>query len=988
VPPMKHEQPHIEDLLHPQAGTEELHPRDLSPITDIDRRTFLSLMGASISLATLAGCRRPEERIVPYVSKPEEITPGIAQHYATTMPFGTESYRLLVEAHEGRPTKIAGNPSDVSSQGATNIWANASVLNLYDPDRSRRVLNLGKESSREAFAAFWATQYAAFTASKGEGLAVLSESFASPTLERLRLEFLAAFPNATFATYEPVSDENILKASEVAFGAALEPVYEFSLADVVLSVDADFLGTETRQVENTRGFATRRKLTSEKDSMNRLYLVESRLSQTAAMADHRLALPSRLVGMYLEIVASELKHLGIDVPAKVVKDPKHDAFAKAVAKDLAAHKGRSLVVVGRQQPPAVHALALAMNIALGNFGQTVQYRPNPAAAYSSTESFSKLVGLMGERKVKALVILGGNPMYNAPANLGFKPALANVPIVAHLSPAVDETSAVATWHVPMRHYLESWGDTLDTRNIAGVVQPLIAPLYDGMNMVEVLSLLATGKDAKDFDIVRTTWKSMVGDSDAEWRKVLHNGIFTAPGSSNGSSVNAGALSTFLAGNPFPSDAPTADSLEVIFYPSPAVHDGRFANNGWLQEFPDPVTKITWDNVAMIGQATADALGVQSKDLVRISVGGRDVGLPAWIVPGMAFGTVAVALGYGRAAAGRVGNGVGANAYSIRNSMAPFMDFGATVSRIRGAADIACVQDHHGLDREKMAREGIQKRLPQIFREATLDEYRRHPEFAKERVEMPPLRSMWDEHSYTEGRQWGMSIDLNACTGCGACTIACQSENNIPIVGKKQVLNGREMHWIRVDRYYSGTDAEPNVHVQPVACMQCEMAPCEQVCPVAATSHDEEGLNGMTYNRCIGTRYCSNNCPYKARRFNFFNYTSEMPETVQMAQNPDVTVRFRGVMEKCTFCVQRISQARIVAKREGREIADGEIRTACEESCPAQAIVFGNINDPNSKVAGVKKLNRDYALLGELNLRPRLTYLAKVRNPNPELGGNG
>ena len=986
---------------HQQDGESTMHGSDMEqhsheshehhssePISDIDRRTFLTLMGASFSLAGLVGCRRPEEHIVPYVSKPEEITVGLPQKYATSMPLGTESYRLLVESHEGRPTKIAGNPMDATTMGATNVWASASVLNLYDPDRSQNFLERGQQSSRAAFTAFWTAQYADFVKTKGDGLAMLSESFASPTMDRLKKDFLSVFPNATFAVYEPVSDENILKATEIAFGSKLVPVYDFSKADLILSLDADFLGTESYQVQNTLGFTSRRRVTSEKDSMNRLYLVESHLTQTSSMADHRLTLQSRLMGTYLSNLVIEMESLGVKVPVTVTGWSQliDEKWLGVVAKELVTNRGRSLVIAGRHQPPEVHALAIAVNAALGNIGNTVQYLPLAHGAHPSTASLADLVTLIGEKKVKTLAILGGNPVHNAPADLAFPSALADVQSVIHLSPSMDETSSRATWHVPMRHYLESWGDVSAIDGTLGVIQPLIAPLYEGMNSVEMLSLLATGKESKDYDIVREAWKEIVGNDEPAWRRVLHDGVYRTGLPADSRTVNMGAITDMISKHPFAIDYAFADALEIVFQLSPALHDGRFANNGWLQEFPDPVTKVTWDNLALVGRKTANELGFQDKDIVRISLNGHDIGLPIWIVPGIEYGTVVVSLGYGRTNAGRVGNNVGVNANRLRSSTSPYMQFGAKLTRIRGAADIACVQDHHGLDREAMARRGVQERLPQIFREATLEEFRKHPEFAKERVEMPALRSMWDEHQYTAHDQWGMSIDLNACTGCGACTIACQSENNIPIVGKKQVLNGREMHWIRVDRYYSGTEEKPNVHVQPVACVQCEMAPCEQVCPVAATSHDEEGLNGMTYNRCIGTRYCLNNCPYKVRRFNFFNYTKEMPESLQMAQNPEVTVRFRGVMEKCTFCVQRISAARILSKREGREIEDGEIRTACEESCPAQAIVFGNIKDPKSKVAGLKKQSRDYALLGELNLRPRLTYLAKLRNPNPEMGG--
>ncbi|MBL0176584.1 MAG: TAT-variant-translocated molybdopterin oxidoreductase [Ignavibacteria bacterium] len=955
----------------------------MEPGRGIDRRGFLGLMGASLALAGTAGCRRPEEHIVPYVSKPEEITLGIAQRYATTMPRGTENLRLLAHSHEGRPTHIEGNALDGATGGAVDPWASASLLGLYDPDRSRTPLSRGVASSSAAFAGEWAGLHAAALAKQGEGLAVLVEPFASPTLFRLATEFRAAFPKALWAVYDPVSDENIQRGIAQVTGRRLMPVYDFSKADVILSLDADFLGTETRHIENARAFTDRRRIRDGKDTMNRLFLVEPTLSQTATMADARYVVPAGAIGVFAAHVAAALGLQGL-APAALPASVRPDA-PRAIAAALSAARGRALVLAGRRQPPEVHALVAAMNDVLGAQGATVSYIEIPKSESSDTASLKALVDAMNAGKVQTLVMLGGNPAYHAPADLGFAQALPGVRTAIHASPHADETSALCAWHIPLHHYLESWGDAVGFDGAPGVIQPLIAPLVDGRSMTEMLALLVTGKDVKGYDAVVATWKTLLpaADFDKDFRTVLHDGLLRVPApAADIVPVNTGAVAVSMSAA-LKAAAPGKDALEVVFQLSPCVHDGRYANNGWLQEFPDPVTKLTWDNAAVMSRATADAFGFKNHELIRLSLRGRDIGLPVWIMPGQADYCVTVALGYGRAH-GRVAGGVGASAYKLRGSGDADFEGGATLARIRGEHRLACVQDHHGLDAEQMAREGVAERLPMIVREGTLEEYRAHPEFAKERVEEPPLRSMWDDITYKTGHQWGMTIDLNACTGCGACTIACQSENNIPIVGREQVLNGREMHWIRIDRYFSGTVENPTVLAQPVGCQHCEMAPCEQVCPVAATTHDEEGLNVMTYNRCVGTRYCSNNCPYKARRFNFFNYTKDMPETVQMAQNPDVTVRFRGVMEKCTYCTQRINLARIAAKREGRPLKDGDIVAACESACPTQAIVFGDINDPASRVSKMKALDRDYALLGELNVRPRTTYLAKLRNPGTDM----
>lgn len=979
--------PRVRELMEREfpEGTTEL-------ASSIDRRSFLGLMGASLALAGLTGCRRPEERIVPYVSKPEEITLGIPQQYATSMPLGTESFPLLVESHEGRPTKIMGNPQSATGT-ATLPWVSASILGLYDPDRSQHVRERGQQTFAGSFTAAWAGMRTALAASGGEGFALLVESYASPTMHRLLADFRTAYPRAQVAVWNPVNDENLLEGMRLATGSAVEPHYDYEKADVVLTLDADILGTETGALAASRGFAARRHVRSTKDTMNRLYVVEPSLTQTSGMADHRLAVASRMTGAFAAALVLALAEQGVVVPGVNLGDyamhPFDRTWLAAAAKDLARTRGRSIVVAGRRQPPAVHALVAAINAALGNTGTIVQHVTRSHSTPAATASLVALTDAMKAGTVKTLVILGGNPVYTAPAALGFGTLLDGVATSVHLGAHVDETSERCTWHLPQAHYLEQWGDVSGSDGRLGIIQPLIAPLYDECRSdIEILSLLVTGTEAKGYDLVRTTWSALLPAAGFEggFRTVLHDGLHAVPAQAASAPVNTAAVAAAIAAQPFPRNNPSASELEIVFALSPTLHDGRYANNGWLMEFPDPVTKLTWDNAAIMSRATAGELGLKNNDLVRMSLDGRDAVAPVFVMPGQAEGSITFTLGWGRRRAGRIGTNRGFNAYRLRTAEAADYAIGVTLTRVDSDYKLACVQDHHGLDEEKLAAEGVAERLPFIVREGTLEEYRKEPAFAKERVHLPPLKSMWDDHVYDKGHQWGMTIDLNACTGCGACTVACQSENNIPIVGKEQVLNGREMHWIRIDRYFSGEVDRPMVLVQPMACVHCEMAPCEQVCPVAATTHDEEGLNTMAYNRCIGTRYCANNCPYKVRRFNFFNFQKDMPETLQMAMNPEVSVRFRGVMEKCTYCTQRISLGRIAAKRDGRALADGDIATACEQACPTQAIVFGDINDPKSRVTEMKKNERDYALLGELNVRPRTTFLARLRNPNPDLEG--
>jgi MoCo/4Fe-4S cofactor protein with predicted Tat translocation signal len=959
--------PEFREFLHREF------PENVSELTStVSRRKFLTLMGASIAFAGLASCRRPVEKIIPYVNAPENVIPGVPKYYATTMPFGLSAYGLLVESHEGRPTKIEGNELHPSTLGKSNILTQAAILGLYDPDRSNSVTKDGVQKSWDDFISYWRDERKRFSENKGEGLTVLSESFVSPTLYRLYTEFIKVYPKAKWFTYEPVSDENIYSGTKLAAGKNYQPIYDYSKAKVILSLDSDFLMNESENITANKGFSTGRKLVSEKDNMNRLYVVENNFSVTGGMADHRLRLPNSKIKDFCIALMNEL---GIRM-GKLDISKFDQKWLKEVAADLKKNRGNSLVVAGKKQPPVVHAMIMAINETLGNAGRSVIYGELKDAVLSTTDSIKELKASIQKKEVNTLLILGGNPVYNTPADIEFSNVLKKIEKTIHLSPYPDETSKLINWHLPLVHFLESWGDARSADGTASVIQPLIEPLFGGRSIAEVLNLVVTGEDVRGYEIVRSTWKGILksGDFEFNWIKILHDGLHTQSQSAKENPKILTLRLELALSETRSEEKLSADNLEIVFRQSPAIFDGRFANNGWLQEMPDPVTKLSWDNTALLSPNTAKELNIKNEDLIKIDYKGRNIETPVWIMPGHADYSITLTLGYGRKSAGRIGNYVGYNAYKIRPVTNLDFGIGAVVTKTGRTYPLANTQDHGSMEGRP------------LVREASIDEYRKLPEFAKEMVEHPPLESLWKEHSYDEGYQWGMTIDLNACSGCNACVIACQSENNIPIVGKEQVRNGREMHWIRLDRYFSGELRDPEIVYQPVACQHCENAPCEQVCPVAATVHDKEGLNVMTYNRCIGTRYCSNNCPYKVRRFNFFNYTNQYPEILKMAQNPDVTVRSRGVMEKCTFCTQRINAAKITAKNNGEDVKDGDVVTACQQSCPADAIVFGNINDPESTVSKMKKLNRDYTMLGELNLKTRTTYLAKIRNPNSALVG--
>jgi MoCo/4Fe-4S cofactor protein with predicted Tat translocation signal len=964
------ETPEFQEFLHREF------PANASEWTDpVGRRSFLKLMSASMALAGVSACTvQPTELIVPYVRQPEEEIPGKPLFFATAMTLGGVATGLLVESHAGRPTKVEGNPDHPGSLGATDLFAQGSVLTLYDPDRSQSILQLGEIRPWATFVTAMKSALQGQGASKGAGLRILTETVSSPTLAAQIQQVLAAYPEAKWIQWESLPRDNARAGARLAFGEIVEPQYDFTKADVVVSLDADFLASEgPANLRYTRQFSSRRRVEGTGETLNRMYVVEATPSVTGGKSDHRVPLKSGQIDAFARALAARVGVTDISGGAPA----ESGAALDAIAKDLAAHRGRSIVVAGDHQPASVHALAHAMNQALGNAGQTVTYTAAPeAVASQQLADLRALVSDMDAGRVQLLLMIGeSNPVLTAPADLKFADAMAKVAMRAHSGLFLDETATLSHWHVPGTHYLEAWSDARTIDGTASVVQPLIQPMYGGKSAHEVLAAFSETPERAGYDIVRDFWmRQPQGSTDPAafekaWRLWLHDGLIPGTAHAPRTVSLAANLASAL---PTP---PTMSGLEVNFRRDATVYDGRFGNNGWLQETPKPMTKLTWDNAALIAPRTAEQLGVGSGDVIDVRHDGRSLRVPVWITPGHALDSMTIAVGYGRTRAGRVGNGTGFNAYVLRGSSAPY--FGSAEASSTGDDyQLVSTQDHWTLERRN------------VIRSAHLEEFRANPAFAgaMEHLKLDKGITLMPEYEY-KGYAWGMAIDINACTGCGACMVACVAENNIPVVGKEQVSRNREMHWLRVDRYYAGSLDNPDVYFQPLPCQQCESAPCEVVCPVAATVHSDEGLNDMVYNRCVGTRYCSNNCPYKVRRFNFLLFQDWNTPQFKLQRNPDVTVRSRGIMEKCTYCVQRINAARIQSKREEREIRDGEVLTACQAVCPAEAIVFGNINDPNSKVAKLKQSPLNYSMLAELNTRPRTTYLAAVRNPNAALPSN-
>ena len=950
---------------------------------EVSRRGFLKFMGASAALAGLAGCtKQPDEPIYPYIKAPEDLILGKPMYFATAHPFVTGAVPLLVKTDQFRPIKIDGNPEHPYNQGSSDPFTQATLLDLYDPDRSQHVTYRGENREWAEFAVELRNKV--ISTKDGTGIYFLSETITSPTLARQWREVQAKYPNAKLVQYDPA-------IAGTALASGLNVQYDLADADVIVSLDADFLSGAGFPGfhQLVRQYAERRK---SPEKLNRLYAIESTPTTTGLKAEHRLGLRASEIPAFAAELAKAIGIEVLPVPSVAWTD-EQKKFLAALAKDLKAHPGKCVVIPGLYQDPTVANHALVINEVLGNSGKTVSYPARLSALSSNqTAELKSLVADLNAGKVDWLVILNANPVYNAPADLNFAAAFEKAKMTAHLGSHVDETGQNAQWHIPAAHFLESWSDARAYDGTVSIVQPMIDPLYGGKTAHHFFQALLDEPGLSPYEAVRETWKPVIkGDFETGWRKALHQGW--VEGTADLSDIT---FSVLQPGVSWPAPAPSPkDSLEIIFRPDPNVYDGRWANVGWLQELPKPVTNLSWDNAALVSGATLTKYGLEEDDIVELTVNGRKVNAPVIVVPGHPDNSVTVHFGYGRSFAGRVGSGAGFNAYLIRTSDAPFYTVGS-MKKVEGKWGLAVTKSHFQDHRPKLfggqgngnnsleADEAISERG--IIRYATLDEYKADPGFANEgetHTTTDKSNTLFPNWEYKDNA-WGMSIDMNSCTGCNACIIGCYAENNIAVVGKQQVRIGRNMQWLRIDTYFEGDLAAPRAHFQPMACQHCENAPCEQVCPVGATVHTPEGLNAMVYNRCVGTRYCSNNCPYKVRRFNFLLYSDFETESLKLMRNPDVTVRSRGVMEKCSYCLQRISAAKIEADKENHAIRDGEVVTACQQACPAQAISFGNINDKQSKVAKLQADERSYQVLADLNTRPRTKYVAAVLNLNPEL----
>ncbi len=992
----------------------------------IDRRGFLQWLGATAAMAGLAGCGGGEGSgrgwFVPPVRTPEAHVPGERVYFSTAIELGGYGVGVLAETREGRPVRLEGNPDHPVSRGAIDPLTLSTVLSLYDPDRLQTVTRGGALETWDVFREEMSGPLRRERSRGGAGLRILSGPIGSPTLRRLRAGLLAALPGARWHVWDPFPRWGPLQGSRLAFGEPREILYRFDRASTILAIDSDFLMEGPARLANARRFAQSRAIdAAERESgrtaggapggapggMSRLYAVESAMTNTGAKADHRLALPPSRIEPFARALAARL---GVPGAEGTAAPPGIDeGWIAAVAEDLRASAGRAIVIAGEHQSPEVHALALAMNERLGNLGSTVLLYPPVIDAAGGpggpVESLRALLDDLRGGSVAILAVLGSNPVYDAPRELDVGAAIERAGISIAFSLYPDETASRCQWQVPLAHPLESWGDERAVDGTVTIVQPMISPLYGGWTAIEATAWLTGDPQPDGHALVRQTWMAAAGDVGATagaaagaaaavaapvaggaafermWREALRAGV--VPGTEMPPiSVPASSLSA-----PPPSATASAGgergALEILFRPDPRIHDGRFANSAWLQELPKPMTKLTWGNAAILGPALAERLDVRAGDHLRLILGGREATLPVWIQPGQAGGTVLVHCGFGRTRAGQTGDGVGVDVYPLRPAGSLAFAVGLAAEKAGGRTKMASTQPHQRMEGREIVRVLTASEALSAARSSEPGERRAAAAGGGTDLVVEPEETLYPEYAY-DGYRWGMTIDESACIGCGACVLACQSENNIPVVGREQVLREREMHWIRVDVYYEGTPENPAAAFQPVPCMQCEKAPCEPVCPVAATTHSDEGLNQMVYNRCIGTRYCSNNCPYKVRRFNFLTYTDYSAELKQLLWNPDVTVRTRGVMEKCTYCVQRIDRARIQAQREGRRIRDGEFTTACAAACPSEAIVFGDLNDRSSRVRARKLDPRNYSLLAELGTQPRTTYLAAVRNPNPAL----
>jgi len=969
--------PEFEDLLQREFPRQAIGWADDEDGVE-GRRNFLKMMGASLALAGLTACtRQPTEHIMPYVRQPEDLIPGKPLFYATAVTLGGVANGVLVESHEGRPTKVEGNPEHPATLGALDAFGQASVLQLYDPDRSRTASEGGEIRSWADFLGMLRGLIEQQRATGGAGIRILTETVTSPAMADQLAAIKKLFPASKWHQWEPAGPHSARTGAMLAFGHPVHTYCNVANANVIVSLDSDFLASGEASLRYARQFAARRRVDGANTTMNRLYAVEPMPTPTGSKADHRLPLRAGDVEEFAWLLAAGL---GAAQSPKQSDNGDINKWMGGLVKDLMRNQGASLVIAGEFQPPIVHALAHVMNAKLGNVGKTVFYTDSiEASPVDHVASIEDLVGDLDAGVVDLLLILGGNPVFNAPVELGLADRIQKARVRAHLSLYEDETSEICQWHLPEAHYLESWGDARAFDGSVTIQQPLIQPLYDGRSAYQVLQMFLDAPEMGGYQIVKGYWAAEHQGADFEswWRRAVHDGVVDGSAlPTKTPAMNGAALATP------PQKYRLEGKLEIVFRPDPTIYDGRFANLGWLQELPKPITKLTWDNAAIMSPATAKRLGVFTDTLapgydgvpmVELTYQGRTLRAPVWTQPGHADESVTVHLGYGRTKAGRAGTGTGFNPYGLRTAKALWNDTGLAAKKADGSYLLATTQNEHALDPKR-----------HIVRAGDLADYLKDPKSVHEGAEDPPASlTIYPGWSYP-GHAWGMAIDLNACTGCSACVVACQAENNIAVVGKDQVRRGRAMHWLRVDSYYSGSPHDPEIYNQPVPCQQCENAPCELVCPVQATTHSAEGLNDMVYNRCVGTRYCSNNCPYKVRRFNFYLFSDFETPSLKLLRNPDVTVRSRGVMEKCTYCVQRINAAKIDAERQNRKIQDGEIQTACQATCPTEAIIFGDINDPNSRVSKMKADQRNYGLLADLNTRPRTTYLAALRNPNPEI----
>jgi molybdopterin-containing oxidoreductase family iron-sulfur binding subunit len=931
------------------------------------RQAALGLLAAALS-GTLVGCSEPEEEILPYVEQPENLTPGVAQRYATALPLNGHARGVLCTAFEGRPVKVEGNPLHPASLGATDAFAEAELMQLYDPDRSRSPRQAGRTATWEGFLAAFLPRLEALRAREGEGLALLTAPLTSPTLLRLIGAARERFPRMAWHAHAPIDEGNARRGAELAFGRPLNLLPRLDRAEAVLCLDADPLGPGPDQIRNARDFATQRHVRAGGARFGRLYVLEPAMSLTGANADHhRLARPEE----FRDIAAWLAAELGAPLPRPELPEERA-RFLRAVAADLQAHRGAALVLAGEALAPELHALAHWMNARLAAPVEAVapvwppQQGPAPLADF---------VAAMRKGRADTLMILGANPAHDAPADLGFAEALRQARFALHHGMHVDETAALCGWHLPAPHPLEDWGDLRSRDGTAAIVQPLIRPLYATRSAAALLGLLLGQLDLGAHDAVRATWRAERAPAEFEawWRRGLHDGV-----------VPDSAAARVALPEPHLPELPPAPrhaGLTLVLRPDASAWDGSFANNAWLQECPRPLTRQVWGNAALLAPEDAARHGVTQGDLVRLDAGGRSLEVTVLPDAGVAPGVVALTLGYGRARAGAIGTGLGADAYRLRRSDALWAvpELRLTPTGRRAAPVLA---------QEEQRLEGEARELLPLL---PLQEALQSTAVSEAHELEPP--GFYPDFKY-DGYAWAMAIDTTLCIGCNACVLACQSENNIPVIGPEEVERGRDMHWLRIDTYVQEAGGAMRPGFQPVPCMHCEKAPCEPVCPVAASVHDHEGLNVQVYNRCIGTRFCQSNCPYKVRRFNFFGYAdgqeykNQGAPVVAAQHNPEVTVRARGVMEKCTYCVQRISSARRAAEKENRPIGEGEVVTACQAACPTRAISFGDLNRRDSAVSRLRREPHHYALLGHLGTRPRTTYLKRVRNPNPALEEGG